>query len=451
MERWPRISLVTPSFNQGRYIAETIDSVVGQNYPNLEHLVMDGGSSDDTLGILKRYPHLTVVSEPDRGQADAINKGFRRATGEIWGFLNSDDTLLPGALQRIAQEINPQHGRHVIMGRCRFIDESGRFIGIEHPSQFTHHRRVLEVWKGYTIPQPATFWTPDVWRNCGPLAENLPFAWIDYDLFCRFSQRYRFCFVDQVLATYRLHTASKTGALTEAQRREESIQISRHYWGKPWSRQYWQLTLSLAWYRFNRVGRARRWLRQAQEAWDHRQPIPTVAYGLAGGLLAPEVAFYVCIYPFLRNHTKGLLRQAVGHLARLREVYPQTAAYLDYTEPWSDGWVGPRVVVTKETEYGGQMVSIRGEVDRKYLSKPLVLTVFADGREIGRQCIEQNGSFELELPLSQPLPAGLHRIEVQASTWFVPHRFARNGDYRPLAWRLTDISLPSCRGCSRQT
>ena len=92
MAKQPRISIVTPSFNQGRYIASTIESVLAQEYPNVEHIVVDGSSTDGTVEILKQYPHLKTFSEPDRGQGEAINKGFRLATGEIWGFLNSDDT-----------------------------------------------------------------------------------------------------------------------------------------------------------------------------------------------------------------------------------------------------------------------------------------------------------------------------------------------------------------------
>jgi len=168
MSAYPRISIVTPSYNQGRFLAETIESVLRQDYPNVEHIVVDGMSTDETPEILKRYPHLRVIREPDQGQADAINKGFRIATGEIYAFLNSDDLLLPGALKRVAAEIRPQEGRHVIMGRCRFIDENSRYIGIEHPSHFESFERVLAIWKGHFIPQPAVFWTAEVWQRCGP-------------------------------------------------------------------------------------------------------------------------------------------------------------------------------------------------------------------------------------------------------------------------------------------
>lgn len=441
MEDWPRISIVTPSFNQGRYIAETVESVLAQDYPNLEYIVIDGGSTDGTLEILGRYPHIKVISEPDRGQAEAINKGFRLATGDIWGFLNSDDTLLPGALHRVAREIDPAQGRHIAMGRCRFVDAEGRFMGIEHPSRFENHRRVLEIWRGHTIPQPAVFWTPEVWRTCGPMDENLKSAWLDYDLFCRFSQKYSFYFVDQVFATYRLHLESKTGARTEAERLEESIQISRRYWGGPSSLLYWQLALSLFRHRFNRVGRAHGWLQQAQESWRHRRVLRALPYALAGGMLAPEVAFYVAAYPPLRDNAQGAVGKALAFLAERRGEYPETAAFFDHTGVWGDDWVGPHLSTSQEAEAGARTVLIQGEVHLRYLKKPFVLTVRVNGQEIARQQLEKSGEFRLELPLPQPLPAGACSVEVLASSWFVPHRYARNRDFRPLAWKLADIGL----------
>ena len=139
----PRISVVTPSFNQGRFIAQTIDSVVGQAYPNVEHIIVDGMSTDETPAVLARYPHLRVVREPDRGAAQAINKGFRLARGNILCYLNSDDTLLPGALHRVAQEIDPSRDRHVVTGRCLYTDEQGTSLDMEHAWQAAVSRRRL--------------------------------------------------------------------------------------------------------------------------------------------------------------------------------------------------------------------------------------------------------------------------------------------------------------------
>lgn len=441
MERWPRVSIVTPSFNQARYIVATVESIIDQDYPNLEHIVIDGGSTDGTLARLAPYAHLKLVSEPDRGHADAINKGFRLATGEIWGFLNSDDTLLPGALHRVAREVDPARGRHIVMGRCRFIDSEGRSSGLEHPSRFEGHRRVLEVWKGHTIPQPAVFWTPEVWKVCGPMDDRLQSAWIDYDLFCRFSKRYRFHFVDQVLATYRLHPESKTGRWAETDRLEESVSLSRRYWGPPLRPFHWRLALSLALFRVNRVGRARHHLRRAQEAWGRGEVLGGAPHALAGAVLAPEVAFYVGVYPALRGEAMGLGRKVLDRVARWGSLPPQVAAYLGHTDPWNDGWVGPRLAVSRRAPQGAQSVCIRGWTDLRYMSNALLLTVRVDDRIVGHHRIGKPGDFAANIPLLSPMGPGEHTVEVEASAWFVPHRFARNGDYRPLAWRLIELEL----------
>jgi glycosyltransferase involved in cell wall biosynthesis len=441
MERLPQISIVTPSLNQGSFIAETIESVLAQDYQNFEHIIIDGGSTDGTLDTLQRYHHLKVISEPDRGQADAINKGFRFATGDIWAFLNSDDTLLPGALHRVAQEIDPQRGRHIVMGRCRFIDGHGHFLGVEHPSHFTSHRRVLEIWKGHMIPQPAVFWTPEVWHACGPMDEST--FHLDYDLFCRFSRKYQFHCIDQVLATYRLHAESKTEQWTEADRLEDSIALSRRYWGSPCSLMYWQLTLSFAWYRFNRVGRARARLKQAQDAWRHGQVLQALPAALAGGFLAPEVVFYVGLYPYLRDRSRGLFRRMLDKCVSMSKVPPQTAVYLEKTEPWSDGWVGPRLTICHEAAGGEHALLVQGLAELRYVRRPLVLTAIVDGQPIDTYHIRQSGPFKWYALFPVPLLPGYHRVDIQANHWFVPHRFSRNGDYRPLAWQCESVNFTS--------
>jgi glycosyltransferase involved in cell wall biosynthesis len=439
MKHWPRISIITPSFNQARYIVATIESVMAQGYPNLEHIVIDSSSTDGTLEHLKRYSHLKVVSEPDRGHADAINKGFALATGDIWGFLNSDDTLLPGALHRVAGEMDPAKGRHIVMGRCRFTDAEGRFIGIEHPSHFESHRRVLEVWKGHTIPQPAVFWTPEVWKTCGPMDDGLKSPWIDFDLFCRFSRRYRFHFVDQALATYRLHSESKTERWTEAERLEDVIELSRRYWGSP--PLYVRLVLSLALFRVNRRERARQHLCRAEENWRRGEVLRAIPHAVATTALAPTVAFYVGIYPGLRSRGRGLGARVLDRLGQLKSRRAQTSRYLGYTACWSDGWVGPRLVVECQNGLPARSVSIRGWADLRYLNSPLVLTVRLDSHIIGQHRLEEPGDFVARIPVPDPVGPGTHTIEVEASSWFVPHRFTENGDFRPLAWRLADVEL----------
>jgi glycosyltransferase involved in cell wall biosynthesis len=316
MEPLPRISIVTPSFNQSKYIAGNIESLLAQKYPHVEHIVVDGGSTDGTLEILGRYPHLRLVVEPDRGWAGGANKGFGLATGHIWGLLDSNEALLPEALHRVAREIDPSRDRHVIMGRCRLVDDHGRFTGIEHPSRFESHRRVLQIWKGHAIPRPALFWTPDVWRRCGRMDDSLKPGWTDYDLLCRFSREYPFHFVDHVLATYRLASESTSERWTERTRLEEGISISHRYWGSPLTLMRWRLGLSLAWYRFNRVGRARRWLREAEDCGKHGRFVRAALRAVAGVVVAPEVVFYVAIFPPIRDCAAELWKRHLERLSR---------------------------------------------------------------------------------------------------------------------------------------
>ncbi len=260
MSTLPHLSIITPSFNQGRFIGQTIDSVLAQDYPNVEHIVVDGMSTDETPAVLARYPHLRIIREPDRGAADAINKGFRLARGEVLGYLNSDDTLLPGALHRVAREMAPS--RHVVVGRCVYTDEEGASLGVEHPwLPDLSPRRLLQVWKGNPVPQPATFWSAEAWRRCGPLdeAEHLVF---DYDLMCRLRHCYRFHGIDQVLATYRLHGNSKSCLSRQREVVDRAVRVSRRYWGPASSPLHWRLRLSLAGSRLLAPVRAcgKRWL-----------------------------------------------------------------------------------------------------------------------------------------------------------------------------------------------
>jgi len=441
LEKWPLISIITPSYNQAMFIGETIESVLTQNYPNLEHIVVDGDSKDQTLQVLKAYSHLKIISEPDRGQAEAINKGFRMATGRIYAFLNSDDTLLPNALHRVAQEIDSEQGRHIVMGRCRFVDEKGRYSGIEHPSHFESHFRMLKVWKGHLIPQPSVFWTKEVWKNCGGIDEDLESDWIDYDLFCRFSKKYNFHHIDQVLATYRLHEHSKSEKSSIEECLEEAIRISDRYWGLPIFPQFWRLTMSLALYRFNRVGRARSLFAEGKEAWRHRNWLRALMYAVPAGMLAPEVAFYVAVYPVLKDRTKWLLKKGLAQLGRRGKIHPQTAVYLDHTDPWDDNRIGPRLLISRNVAQGSRTLLVKGNADLTYINEPLFLIVFVSGQEIGKLELKENGHFVSHFALPTEISPGVKNVEIKATSWYVPHHFRKNGDLRPLSWLMEQVEF----------
>lgn len=204
-----KVSIVTPSFKQARFIENTILSVLEQDYPNIEYIVIDGGSQDGTLEILKKYNGQLAAwtSEPDHGQTDAINKGFARATGEILAWLNSDDTYNPGAIAAAVQYLVKNPGIGMVYADTNFIDEKGQKIG-RFPAAQTDYRRLRQ---GYVhIPQQATFFRSELWRQVGPLDQDFYFA-MDYDLWVRLAQLAPFSYLPgQVWANFRLHSSGKT-------------------------------------------------------------------------------------------------------------------------------------------------------------------------------------------------------------------------------------------------
>jgi glycosyltransferase involved in cell wall biosynthesis len=184
-EHWPRVSIVTPSYNQGAFIEETLRSVLLQGYPNLEYLVIDGGSTDETVDIIRRYaPHLTYwVTEPDRGQSHAINKGFARASGEILAWLNSDDTYTPGALHRAARAVVEHPNAAGVYGDAYVRDLDVGIVSYRHSRPID---AIALVRLGCVIPQPTVFLRRQVLARVGPVDEGLHFA-LDYDLWLRCS------------------------------------------------------------------------------------------------------------------------------------------------------------------------------------------------------------------------------------------------------------------------
>lgn len=205
----PLVSIVTPSFNQAKFLEETIRSVLEQDYPNIEYILIDGGSTDGSVEIIQKYAHRLAywVSEKDRGQTDALNKGFAAATGSIFAWLNSDDTYQPGAI-RSAVDFLTSHPRvGLVYGDLNFINERGEIVG-KFPAAQTN---LVRLRRGYVhIPQPAAFFRADLWKKVGPLDPSFYFA-MDYDLWVRLAGVSDLQYLPgQVWANFRLHGSGKT-------------------------------------------------------------------------------------------------------------------------------------------------------------------------------------------------------------------------------------------------
>lgn len=204
----PPVLVVTPSLNQARFIPETIDSVLTQDYPNIEYLIADGGSTDGTLDLLAGdIRHLNWKTEPDGGQADAVNRAFSNAKAKYLAWLNSDDLYLPGAISAMVHflEMHPDHA--LVYGHADNVNAEGRLIGPARQVEPFDAKRLLNDVD--FIAQPATLMRRDAFLNVGGLDSSLHWAF-DYDLWLKFARNYPIGFIDRVLARMRIHSASKT-------------------------------------------------------------------------------------------------------------------------------------------------------------------------------------------------------------------------------------------------
>lgn len=231
---WPKISIVTPSYNQGRFIEETIRSVLLQGYPNLEYIVIDGGSTDNTVDVIQKYePWLTYwVSEADAGQADAIGKGFQRATGQILAWLNSDDFYEPDAFKRIAYFFTSNPDLIFANGDVNLVDTTSHFVRrifAMRPSRFFAANYGQHGW-----PQQGCFWRRSAYEHVGGVDPSLHFC-MDKDLFIRLiSAGPGRRIPGPPLANFRQHGQAKSATLNHIAQRE-TVDIIEKYGREEWT------------------------------------------------------------------------------------------------------------------------------------------------------------------------------------------------------------------------
>lgn len=230
---YPLISVIIPSFNQGDYIEDTILSVIGQQYPNLEIIIIDGGSTDNTIEIIQKYSeHIKYWhSCKDQGQADAINQGMKLSSGEVLCWLNSDDMYLPGTLLDIGKRFMGRTNQHLLVyGAAVTIQETSE--NLRSGSQIPSSIDAFTLTYKDPIVQPSTFWTRKLWEATGELNINYNYV-LDWDWFIRASRMGKFEHVSKFYSVYRFHPEHKTGN-GGIDRQKEILEIVRNYSSKYW-------------------------------------------------------------------------------------------------------------------------------------------------------------------------------------------------------------------------
>jgi glycosyltransferase involved in cell wall biosynthesis len=298
---WPWVSLVTPSLNQGRYIESTLLSVIHQGYPNLEYIVMDGGSTDGTLEILRRHEARLAhwESSPDRGQSDAINKGWRRATGTYVWWLNADDLLTPGSLFAAVEALESDRSLDFVYGDTLLLDQDDVIVGRFHYRDFDFVDFILNR---RDLPQAGALMRRSTLDRIGLLDEGLHYL-MDYDLWIRLALGGgRFARIDRALALFRLHEEAKTeaGSLRSVEERHRLHRWLLAHPGLPEEvRRQWPRVTGLMHLECERTAiRAAAFSAGLREAWLSARSWPAVlarrdlwyqlALGLLGLLLGPK-------------------------------------------------------------------------------------------------------------------------------------------------------------------
>ncbi len=227
---WPKISIVTPSYNQAEFLEKTILSILNQNYPNLEYIIIDGGSTDGSVELIKKYEkYLTYwINEPDNGQADAINKGFKISSGDLLAYLNSDDEFLPNALHIVAENFRRYPTVSVFYGNGYLIDENDNIL---REDRFTPFIKIGLIYGGTGFCQPSLFWKRDAYIKVDGIDQDFKFC-MDLDLLAKFSiNKLKFRYIKEHLSIYRFHPRSKTSLIIDVWKKE-SLLIREKYRSK---------------------------------------------------------------------------------------------------------------------------------------------------------------------------------------------------------------------------
>jgi len=395
----PLVSIVTPSFNQGRFIDQTIQSVLGQDYPNLEYIVVDGGSTDETLDVLRRYEgRLRWVSERDGGQSEAINKGFRMARGDIVSWLNSDDTYLAGAVGKAVAYLCSHPEVAMVYGEGYLMDEAGR-VTRRFPATEPFSLWRLVYFSDYILQQ-TVFWRRSVFDAVGMLDESLHYG-MDWDFWIRVAKRFEIAYMPEFLGNLREYATAKTFAGGLARFHELTAMIRRHG-----TRRFPPAYFNYGWDAYQTALREK-----------IRRDLPWLDW------------------PLFRRAGRTLRRLGANLIfGRLSRLFPPS--------PYADGWPSDRAYFLFPSWRSKTRLRIAGsaaQVPEPLL--PLKVEVMLNGRYGFRLDVTRPGDFALEVPLPPGIPdAPMLEVALWATPSFVPAAFGEK-DHRRLSFQLAELTL----------
>jgi glycosyltransferase involved in cell wall biosynthesis len=426
-----KISVVVPSSNQREFLTETLGSLANQDYRPLEVLIQDAGSKDDSIQIgqdfVQRFPEVfQLFVEKDNGEGHRLNRGFARATGEILGFINPGDTLLPGCLSRVVREVSPQNNRYVVMGRCAFHGDGGPYGGIEHPCEYVDHFHLLAIWmRGVnTIPQPSVFWHRSTWEKCGGFHSNRQQV-LDYEIFIRFSKFYRFHRVDDFWASRRIGSARKHFAKSET---DLWLKTSRAHWGPWWSLLRWRCEISFWLHRPRAFENARYHARLAEDGFHQKALWKTLQHATATSLYSPKLAWNRLAVYFLQN-----VLFPIGEAMLLRPIPPPKKV----TTRYGDNWIGPSFVEKIQVPIDASLLVLSLQFVRPRAIKTRI-DFLVEGRKLRSLTRKTSETLDVNLGV-EPYRGKTVSLQILSSTCFTPHYYSGNNDQRLLSLKIQDL------------
>jgi glycosyltransferase involved in cell wall biosynthesis len=395
IREYPVVSIVTPTYNMGRFLEETIQSVLSQDYPHIDYVVMDGGSTDGTLDILRKYDgRLRYRSEPDAGQADAINKGLSLSSGPILAYLNADDTYLPGAVRTAVEHLGANENVAAVYGDAYHVHEDGSLMG-PYPTR-KYDQAMLS--RNCFICQPAAFVRRDAFMRVGGMNSNLHFA-LDYDLWIRISKEWSLLKIDGHLATSRMYKDNKTVGKRREVYQEICSVVKKHYGFVPYE-----------------------WV-----------------YGYAAYLIDRKDQIFDLSSPSRVKQLAALLLGSYVNSTAMRRYWSEWSRAVglrgEFDGRWEDGWISRNYSFEFNSSGDSAQILISG---RHLAPFDLNLSFILNGLRVKETAIRERGPFVIVLTPTHQIFDQLNRLDIRCDRSFSP---IKNGDRRSLSCIIDSIAV----------